>query len=138
VIYDKPRAYANKGAGVINVGKSEQKAVIFHEVGHHLEYSNPELKESANAFLQKRSTGQKETLRKITGNQAYKANEVALTDSFINPYVGKIYKDGSTEVISMGLERFSTPEAMKKFRDQDPEHFHYILGVLAYVNNLKP
>lgn len=135
--YEKPRAFANKERGFINVGKSENKAVIFHEVGHHLEYSNPDIQASAAQFLQKRSTGQTQTLRKITGDKAYKPDEVAIVDNFIDPYVGKIYKSGSTEVISMGLERFSTPEAMKTFRDKDPEHFHYILGVLAYVNNLK-
>lgn len=136
--YTTKRAYANEGDGFINVGASERPAIIFHEVGHHLEYSNPALKESANAFLEKRSSGKIQTLRKITGSKVYKADEVAVIDNFVDPYVGKKYKNGSTEVISMGLERFSTPEEMQKFRDKDPEHFHYILGVLAHVNNLKP
>lgn len=136
--YTTKRAYANESDGFINVGASERPAIIFHEVGHHLEYSNPALKESANAFLEKRSSGKIQTLRKITGSKAYKADEVAVIDNFVDPYVGKKYENGSTEVISMGLERFSTPEEMQKFRDKDPEHFHYILGVLAYVNNLKP
>jgi hypothetical protein len=136
--YTEPRAYANQQEGFINVGKSERSSVILHEVGHHLEYSNPELLISANNFLQNRSTGKTQTLRKITGSKSFKPDEVALIGSFIDPYVGKLYKSGATEVISMGLERFSTPREMKKFKDKDPEHFHYILGVLAHVNNFKP
>lgn len=136
--YETPRAFASKDRGFINVGKSEEDNIIFHEVGHHLEYSYPEIQKSANEFLQKRSTGQVQTLRKITKSKSFRTDEIAIIDKFIDPYVGKIYKGGATEVVSMGLERFCTPAAMKKFKDRDPEHFHYILGVLAHVNNLTP
>lgn len=146
--YTDKRAYASKprtdamgfvSEGFINVGKNTKGSeVIFHEVGHHLEYSFPELVESANAFITKRSKGRSpQSLRQLTGIKGYKSDEMALPDEFIDPYVGKLYKDRSTEVISMGVERFTSSENMQKFRDKDPEHFHYILGVIAHVNKFK-
>ena len=62
-----------------------------------------------------------------------------MPDKFVDPYVGKVY-DGyfgekATEVVSMGIERFHSPESMKEFRDKDPDHFHFILGVLTNREN---
>lgn len=130
--YDDPRAYANR-AGVVNIGDGS-RATLYHEFGHHAEYVSPQLLESAIAWRNGKATSKTpEKLSKLTGLN-YDDDEVAMKDKFVDPYVGKVY-DGyfgerATEVVSMGLERFNSPQAMKEFRDKDPDHFNFILGVL--------
>ena len=131
--YDDPRAYANR-AGVVNIGDGS-RATLYHEFGHHAEYVSPQLLDSAIAWRNGKATSKTpQKLSKLTGLN-YDDDEVAMPDKFVNPYVGKVY-DGyfgekATEVVSMGLERFHSPQAMKEFREKDPDHFHFILGVLT-------
>lgn len=53
-----------------------------------------------------------------------------MTDLGLDPYVGKYYPDGTTEVISMGLEIFQNPNSMLDFIERDYDHFLFTLGVL--------
>jgi len=71
-----------------------------------------------------------EPLKEITGNRFYTEDEKAYRGKFFNPYVGKYYNDGATEVISMGIERFSDASSMRQFRNQDRSHFNFTIGVL--------
>jgi hypothetical protein len=49
-------------------------------------------------------------------------------DEFFDHYCGKYYKDGATEIISMGLEKmYKDPIA---FLDKDPEYFEFIVKVM--------
>ena len=60
----------------------------------------------------------------------YTDDELALPDHFFDPYVGRVYEWGSTEVFSMGLERFESAESMVNFLADDEEHFALVLGAL--------
>ena len=58
--------------------------------------------------------------------------EKAWFDKFIDKYMGKFYKDGATEILSMGLQMFYTnPVALAK---QDPEYFDFIYSVVRMGN----
>jgi len=63
-------------------------------------------------------------------DNSYNEDEKALPGRYIHPYVGKIYKEGHTEVISVGVEHFASPRLMRELYQKDKEHFHYALGVL--------
>jgi hypothetical protein len=68
-------------------------------------------------------------LFRLFAESDYHPIEMAKPDSFIDPYVGKVYRDrdGSikwTEIVSMGIEAMWTDPA--KFANDDPEHFDLI------------
>lgn len=139
LIFVRDRAFARKPKqgepGKINVGNREtEKAALasfWHEFGHHIEISNPGLKQVFKDWILSRSSGKTVPLRQLTGNQKYGEDEVAYDGKFgLGAYVGRIYPDGGTEVMSKGLEMFSSEKAMASFFSKDPEHFLMILGIL--------
>lgn len=127
--YESPRAYASATTRYINVGDNSRET-LYHEFGHHVEYETKEFAIAASKWLESRSTGAPQKLRDLTSNSGYDDDEIALPDKFTSPYVGKVYESGWTEVVSVGLEHFTGPLAMKKLHRRDREHFHFTLGVL--------
>lgn len=119
------------GDKVINLGSHFNKTVLFHELAHHLE-NDPIAKAASNGFLLKRrESPTRYTLRSLTGQQGYRSNEVAYRDSWMNPYIGKVYSDGITEVFSMGVQYLASPKDAALFVAQDPEMFALISGYLT-------
>ncbi|MEO1390217.1 MAG: phage portal protein [Cyanobacteria bacterium J06634_6] len=135
IIRDTDRAYANR-AGVLNVGaphryEIQRREVVFHEAAHHLEFTRKDAAAAAAAWIESRRSGPNARLSELTGNKSYQDSEIAIPDKFINPYVGKVYKSGATEVLSMGLEKFrDAGDMLELFRD-DREHFDLILGIIS-------
>jgi hypothetical protein len=73
-------------------------------------------------------------LNKIEPNGNYESYERAFEDDFLTPYVGKVYGDGETEIVSMGLEwMFKNPA---EFHAKDPDHFDLILRILKGVEEI--
>jgi hypothetical protein len=134
VIQSDDRAWAmnlqKDGYNVVNVGKGASRETLMHETAHHIEYENPNIAKSSQEFVKSRASGPPQQLKELTGRN-YRDDEIAYPDKFISPYVGKITNTGySSEVISMGLERFSSPKAMQEFYKADPEHFYFTLGAM--------
>jgi hypothetical protein len=116
---------------IINLGSRFNKTVLFHELAHHLE-NDPIAKAASNGFLLKRRESDKTyRLKELTGNGGYDRREIAYKDSFTDPYVGKVYTDGVTEVFSMGVQYLSTPKDAAIFAGKDPEMFALITGYLT-------
>lgn len=115
--------------GQINIGQKPTAAgqirTLWHEFGHHLEFSNPAYKEAAVEWRRSRADTDKPV--QMDGREP---DEVALPGRYINEYVGRVYPNGWTEVISMGLQNFSHPRMLTDFYRQDREHFLLILGML--------
>ena len=126
------RPHAQTFFGTINIGKKDSqeslKSTLFHEMGHFLETDDERIFDAAKAWVKSRATGERQPLG---GN--YDKDETAYPDKFIDPYVGKVYADG-TEVISMGMEHFTDARKMLDFYQKDPEHFNLIVGVLRVKN----
>lgn len=128
------RAYALQN-GTLNVGKNPNRRITFHELGHFLEFANPKVQQAAREWVRARSRQanggkvEERSLRDITGSDFYKHDEVAYEDHFVSEYVGKKYAK-ETEVISVGMEYFSSPKKMLDLYRRDPEHFFFMLGVL--------
>jgi hypothetical protein len=119
------------GEKVINLGSRFNKTVLFHELAHHLE-NDPIAKAASNGFLLKRREGEGAyRLRDLTGNKGYDTREVAYKDHFMDAYVGKVYRDGITEVWSMGVQYLANPKDAAIFAAKDPEMFALITGYLT-------
>lgn len=123
--------------GTINMGSGFDRRVLWHEMAHHLE-ADPVAKTAAGQYIRRRSLdGKVYSLRSMTGNRGYRSNEVAMSGNFFSPYVGKIYRDGVTEVFSMGIESFSDPEMLARRAIQDPQTLEFIAGYLSRpIDNL--
>lgn len=131
--WEDPRGHVNQKTGFFNVGNRLSPALVFHELGHFAE--GPAERSRHNAFIRNRGVPPGD-LEQLVG---YDPGEVASKgsgDKFIDPYVAKYYgppllfKDQylgwdyyDTEVLSMGLEYFSSPELMLELYQKDREHF---------------
>lgn len=122
------RAFA-LGMDQVTLSPADGTATMVHEFGHILENNSPAIRQAARDFLDARTAGESaQSLRTLTGNSAYGPTEVAKPDKFWHPYVGKIYQHGSTEIISMGIERLSYDAVA--FAQDDPEYFDFIVHTL--------
>jgi len=79
--------------------------------------------------VEKRTGGEiARKLKNIEPNLGYAPSEIARPDKFLSPYMGKIYRDGSTEILSMGLQMFYQNPI--KLAREDPDYFDFILTVI--------
>lgn len=125
------RAYANKN-GAIDVSKTPNKTTTLHELGHHVEYESESIRKSAVAFRESRATSLEAVpLKGLVPGSKYDEYEVATPGNYIHPYVGKVYRNGTTEVIAMGIQNFASPREMRELYKRDKDYFHYIVGVLV-------
>ncbi len=82
-----------------------------HEYAHRVQHALPGLDAYFQQLHRRRTGGEDlERLSVLTGNWAYRANERARPDDYINPYFGKEYPDngtigGALEVMTMTFER---------------------------------
>lgn len=119
----------NDGKKIIFIDERYKTSTIMHETGHQIEFSDPRIKKAANDFLSRRTAGEKAVkLKDITGNPNYADYEIAKKDKFMSPYVGKIYSDGDTEVISMGIQYlYEDPDRLIA---EDPDLFDLVIDIL--------
>jgi SPP1 gp7 family putative phage head morphogenesis protein len=134
IVLDDDRAWADDETGELNIGRRGDdvagiRRMLFHELGHFLEFENPGIAKAAKEWVESRATGKLSTLKDI--DPGYGDDETYYPDKFIDPYVGRLYQDGSTEVVSMGIENFADPLKMAELYKKDPEHFNFIMGILS-------
>jgi hypothetical protein len=134
---EKKRANYDQHSATIKLDETCDDGVYIHELGHHLELKHSGIGSMAKQFYEKRTAGQR--LVKLNdlipwGN--YGEQEYGRDDSFIDKYSGKVYEDGTTELVSTGLEHmFRDPV---NFRIKDPEHFLFTMAVLRLVRHQQP
>lgn len=129
--YRGARAYADID-GAVSIGSdtgSQLIETLYHEFGHHIEFESVELENNLNRWIDSRSTGEVKPLKELAASN-YDDDEIARVDKFIDPYVGKVYENGSTEALSMGIQFFTDERAMLDLYRRDKEHFFVILGAL--------
>lgn len=137
----KQRSYHQDGN--IALGTQAGSKTVIHELGHVLEFRSREhgrtdkddVSIHATNFLHERTRGDKaRKLNDIKTDEPYldarrfDDHEIAKPDKFFDPYVGKIYAHGMTEIISMGIEEMWSNPA--KFAKEDPEYFDFIYTTL--------
>jgi hypothetical protein len=137
------RAQYEAGSQVIFTKLGGGPVAVVHEYGHHLEYRVPGVKEAAQKFLQERVGDEPFVkLREKFPESMLRENETGRKDDFDRAfgtavgemphrpyYVGKVYADGATEVVSMGLEKLYADPI--KFAKNDPEFFNFTMGMLG-------
>jgi hypothetical protein len=125
------RANAIHSRGLIYVDSRFTKKILFHEMAHLLE-AEMKLEVMGETFRDTRAKKEKglKSLKSITGNPGFRSDEVAYTDDFFDPYVGKVYRQASTEVLSMGLQMFSSPEDTIFLAKRDPQMFSLMVGFM--------
>jgi len=133
--YTEKRPNYEPVADAVNIGDKFSKRMALHEIAHRLEYKHPEISMANKSWVQARCknggySDQPSKLQDLVPKGTYKSDEVALEDSFVDPYVGKQYPDLATEVLSVGLEHFADEHRFVKLYQQDPEHLFLTLGAL--------
>ncbi|PLR29723.1 hypothetical protein CYR55_22645, partial [Chimaeribacter californicus] len=113
---NRTRSYAELAAQSISLNPRGGKRVLWHEVGHHFEFSNPNYLKMALAYLTEKAEGDRSAIAHLSRfyeNTSFGKDEVAIVDSLSSPYVGKVYglknaKDihnaNATEIFSSGFE----------------------------------
>ncbi len=102
-----------------------------HELGHLLQYLNPNIRRIERQFLNERTKGEKlQRLVDAVSKAGYSEQEQTKIDKFVDPYMGKIYSSQTyTEIFSMGLEGvFERKYGLFK---KDREMFNLIVGMIV-------
>ncbi len=103
-------------------------SIMVHEMGHFIEKNTPGTAKLCKEFLYARTAGEKpQSLWELTGLD-YSESEKCRPDHFFNPYCGKIYKYGGSEILSMGIEKLATDPI--GFSEQDSEYLSLVLGIV--------
>jgi predicted ABC-type ATPase len=121
-------SYSERGTAVRVPRKSRtEKATISHELGHWLEDVSPEAKKAVRKLRAERTKDSKLTQL----GKGYEADEKyrPRTDGgkWIDNYMGKVYSDGSTEMLSMGVELYASDPLL--LAEKDPELFELIADI---------
>jgi hypothetical protein len=127
---DSERAYAT-GSNVFLTGSPYEHmgSSLFHEMGHVIEDNNEMVSELAWAFHRRRTRGESPVaLNELAEYPTYDAAELTWRDEFIDPYMGKVYTTGATEIVSTGLQYMRhSPEDLAA---RDPDYFHFMYHLL--------
>lgn len=108
---------------------------VAHELGHLIETRKPGIRDRARAFLAYRvgdeppiDMGEQRGELAMKGEMGRKDNFEKVFGERSAYYVGKVYRDGDTEIVSMGIEQlYRDPLGFAK---KDPEYCQFILSVL--------
>lgn len=122
------RAYAKPDANSIHLQKNELTQTIIHEVGHILEVQGGLLQQALD-FYDRRTAGEPlQSMNTLMNTNVYGDHEKARRGGFIQPYMGKDYGRGSTEIISMGIEMMYMDAP--RFAREDADYFDFIYNLL--------
>jgi len=124
------RAKADSRWFDIDMATSDQVKIYFHELGHLMEH-NSNIAVKAKAWIRARGGGIGKSVPYNKIASWSKDTQMAYKDKFIDPYVGKYYRSGHTEAISMGMQQFTSYSQMMRFAKKDFDHFAFIHGILT-------
>lgn len=118
------RAFYSLATGQISVSSTDKLSTYYHEYGHKIENEIDGVHEVVMDFYNRRTAGEKSV--QLLG---YENGEVTKKDSFVDPYIGKVY-NGASEVLSMGLQYAYTDNFTMM---RDPDMCQLIYGILAVM-----
>ena len=145
------RAYATRNGEIVVEGNGDSEHVVYHEAGHHIEYSNPYLLERAKAFL-KMKAGDRVT---YINNGSRGDAEYIVSAGMSVAYMSKIYmgrtvsmksskllskppvlsKCNSTEIFSMAMQCYADPDQTVKSLLNNDGLIEFFLGCLKELPN---
>ena len=118
------RAFYSSATGQVSFSQTDEFDTYYHEYGHKIEDEISGVHEVVMDFYNRRTAGEKST--QLVG---YDKREVTKKDSFVDPYIGKVY-NGATEVLSMGMQYAYTDNFTMM---RDPDMCQLIYGILAVM-----
>lgn len=144
---NRDRSFANQSKKLVSLNPRGGKPVLWHEVGHHFEYSHPDYHKMALAFLTERAGGQRNTMAPLKRfyRNTYSDSEVAVTDNFSSPYVGKVYgaentrdihDSRATEIFSSAFEYLARSCSGATSLLSGDELLQFVCGILKKVHSL--
>lgn len=109
----------------------QRKSTLWHEIGHAIESDRGDVADaSVQWVISRRTSDVAVPLNDLTGTTAYGHLEKAFPGNFHTPYAGKDYFGTASEVLSLGLQEFTTGEDLLNLINTDRELFEYVVGVL--------
>ena len=116
-----PYAGAN---GMISLHTSASETATAHEVAHWAEQNVPGLRAYSQRWIDGRTAGEvAQSLADLLPDSGYDRREITKPDHFSHPYIGRIYPDGATEALSMGMQ--SMIEDPIGFAAKDLDHWRF-------------
>jgi hypothetical protein len=125
-LYSVPCIVLQKdGSRTVNLTTQSTVKDILHEFGHLIEdYGGRRPYAAAHAILTRGAYGGKPVwLGRLTTGTNYRKSARAFEGGFVDPYMGRHYQQGWTEIFSMALERMDSRQRARQFFDQDGYHF---------------
>jgi len=138
---EKGRANASREYRKIRLTESSTHDTVWHECAHHIEFSHSDIARAARDFRDSRAKKDSnhrpilKTLNELDKTKRYGADERAIQDKFTDNYTGKVYLNGNTEIISMGMGMMAKMSDFKKAVEKDPEFLHFTIGMLHHLNS---
>ncbi|SSY80644.1 phage head morphogenesis protein [Alysiella crassa] len=121
----------------LNHNATRMISTQIHEFTHRLQKVLPELNDYfVRLWHEKTANDKVQTLRKMTGNQRYRANEIGKRDDFPNPYYGKMYGDEDDplplEMMTMIFEALLGGD-IKRYQElaRKPDFLYFGLALLV-------
>lgn len=145
------RAYASAPFRCIVIdGNTDTEDILWHEAGHHIEFSNPHFLERAKAFLKMKAGN-----RVSYVNQGIRGSaEYIVKTPLSHSYMSKIYMENrvsdsgkllskapalsqckSTEIFSMALQCYANPALAAKSIFNKDGLIEFVIGCLQELNN---
>ena len=119
--------FSSKGELEYPADNSSRSAnVLLHEMGHAMDHANKELFAEAWEFLDTKSKNCPIITRMVEGQEERMYSKKVT--GFVADYQGRIYPNGCTEVVSMGLNGFYRDDY--KMWKNDPSTVNFIAGLL--------
>lgn len=121
------RAYYQAYQNQITLAPDDHPRVALHEVMHALEYWEPNVKRLVTAFLASR----------IEPNEQDKVRrgEWSFRDAMHSDYASKVYMDGISEVVTMGVQEFINPVRAMQLAKTD--YAHYLFSYMIVTGKMK-
>lgn len=151
--FEREGILLNPGDGMIYMNILEPNQVAVHEIAHRMQFAVPGLNDLYEQVWIARTAGEEaQSLNKLKNITAFKADEFAKPDKFMDPYFGKDYGPGLTEeqkreyltpgaaapghgleMIAMSMQYFAEDRTWLQFRrfaNEDQDLFDLTLAVL--------
>lgn len=121
-----------QGRRVITLRPDSTVKDMLHELGHITEYrAGPNLLATAHAARARRARRSvPRPLRALLPGTRYPAQVTAYDGGYVDQYMGRYYRDGYTEVVSMCVERFRSAERMLDLFYRDGDYLLVLLTAL--------
>lgn len=125
-----------------NIDYERVNKILFHELGHGFEYQYPQTNKTQGDFLRSIATGDKIiTMEKLTGTKDPDLKDLPVIPTKLkNPYANRVYgpEPGDSidstsityELLTTGMENFSTAKDLYHFMENEPEHFRFVLKTI--------